>query len=93
MLTKSDRVVIGGIVREAIGEFAVVVNKSFDTMQKNMDIGLDLVNQRLDKVELKIDGIQSQIVGINNRFDSHLLDCVRHEQHNRLEKRVEKLES
>ncbi len=50
------------------------------------------VYERFDNVDEKLLGLQSQITGTNNRIDSHVLEYARQDQHNRLEKRVVKLE-
>jgi hypothetical protein len=66
------------IVDSAIGELTIIVSNSFTRIEKSMG----------DKFE----GVNNRIQGLWNAFDSHTLDCVKRDEHDRLEKRVRVLE-
>ena len=66
------------IVDDAVGELTVIVSGSFTRMERSMDD--------------RFDGVNNSIQGLWNAFDSHTLDCVRRDEHDRLEKRVRVLE-
>jgi hypothetical protein len=87
------------IIDTAINDFAIIVWKHFDRLDKKIDDGLAAVdgrmNERFDKVDARFievdkrfDIIEHRLDMIDNRFDNHLLECVRRDEHQKLDKRV-----
>ncbi len=77
------------IVGQAIEEFSRLMDVKFDKMESKFHKRFSEIDE---KIEVKTKELSHQISGVNNRLDMHLLDCVKRDEHKKLEKRVGKLE-
>lgn len=87
------------IVGNALEEFAGVlalqfahIDDQFRSFQKQMDDRFDAVDKKFDALDERFEGVNSRFNQVNNSLDAHLLDCVRRQEHDRLVKRVTKVE-
>jgi hypothetical protein len=71
------------IVDTAIAELTIIISNSFTSLESKTD----------KKLEGKIEGVNSRIEGVHRRFDAHDLECVKRDEHDRLENRVRVLET
>ncbi|MDR3558589.1 MAG: hypothetical protein P4L61_03590 [Candidatus Pacebacteria bacterium] len=74
-----DSFVTKADLKSAIDELTIIIGNSFTRFE--------------DSMNNKFDGVNNRIQGLWNAFDSHTLDCVSRDEHNKLEKRVRILEN
>jgi hypothetical protein len=106
MVQENNEIITIGSLRSILREEFVYLHTYLDTHFEGIykrfdDIDLKFIeiDKKFDAIDVRFDGIDKEIRGINSRLDftnrridNHLEDCVRQEQHHRLENRVLKLE-
>lgn len=83
------------IVGQAIEEFSRLLDIKFDRIESRFNIvdkKLEETDGRFKEIDGKLEGISHQVSGVHNRLDMHLLDCVKRDEHKKLEKRIGKIE-
>ncbi len=72
--------------KHEFNELTVIISNSFTRFEKSVDGKFEGINGRIDEVNVRLDNV-------DQRQNTHDLDYVSRNEHNRLEKRVRVLET